>query len=249
MTRSSVVLPAPLGPMTATASPALTSRADVEERLEAAVAGADTRLNCAAGLHSARRCPDRPRSPWGRAPPRPACPSAITSPWSSTTQRSTTRISTPMMCSTQTMVMPRWLRIAASMSAAWSISEWSRPPRRLVGQQQLRLGGERARELELLQPRSAQSFDARAFLGRQADELQALARQAVRPTPVQRFRLCHKRRRAPRSRRSRVAERPRDLIGAADARVGDAIGRQAGDLAVQKAHRSGRGPQRAGDAG
>ena len=76
----------------------------------------------------ARRCPDRPRSPSDRAQPRPACPCAMTSPWSSTTQRSTTRISTPMMCSTQTMVMPRFLRIVDRRSAACSISEWSRPP-------------------------------------------------------------------------------------------------------------------------
>ena len=38
-------------------------------------------------------------------------PSKIFSPWSSTMTRSTTRISTPMMCSTQTMVMPMRLRM------------------------------------------------------------------------------------------------------------------------------------------
>jgi hypothetical protein len=41
ITRISVVLPAPLGPITPTASPALTSRSDAEQRLEAAVAGID----------------------------------------------------------------------------------------------------------------------------------------------------------------------------------------------------------------
>ena len=41
MARSRVVLPAPLGPTTATASPALTREADVPERREGAVAGGD----------------------------------------------------------------------------------------------------------------------------------------------------------------------------------------------------------------
>ena len=41
MTRSSVVLPAPLAPITATASPALTLHGHAEQRLEAAVARID----------------------------------------------------------------------------------------------------------------------------------------------------------------------------------------------------------------
>jgi hypothetical protein len=43
--------------------------------------------------------------------------------------RSTTRINTPMMCSTQMMVMPSSSRILRSMSAAASISVSSSPPR------------------------------------------------------------------------------------------------------------------------
>ena len=43
--------------------------------------------------------------------------------------RSTTRISTPMMCSTQMMVMPMRLLMSPSRSAARSISARSSPPR------------------------------------------------------------------------------------------------------------------------
>src|SRR5262249_35399853 len=56
-------------------------------------------------------------------------PSAIFSPWSSTTSRSTTRNSVAMMCSTQTMVMPSSPRMRRSISAASCISEGSSPPR------------------------------------------------------------------------------------------------------------------------
>src|SRR5712664_784535 len=56
-------------------------------------------------------------------------PSAIFSPWSRTTRRSTTRNSVAMMCSTHTMVTPSSPRMRRSISAASCISEGSSPPR------------------------------------------------------------------------------------------------------------------------
>jgi len=98
----------------------------------------------------------------------------MTSPWSSTMQRSTTRISTPMMCSTQTMVMPRCARIDASMSAAESISAWSSPPSDSSASRSFGCVASARAELELLQP-PAPALHARAFLCGQVDELQRLA--------------------------------------------------------------------------
>ena len=58
MTRSSVVLPAPLAPMTATASPAFHAHRDAEQRLEAAVARVDVvELQHAALPHAAASAP------------------------------------------------------------------------------------------------------------------------------------------------------------------------------------------------
>src|SRR5437867_6808116 len=107
----------------------------------------------------------------------------------------------------------------------------------LVGQQQFRRRGERLGELQLLQCRRPQSFDRRRAIARQTH-------QAERPLR----RLEGLRPRAPalsvETREHHVledrepAERPRDLKGATDAEVDDPVRRLAGDLALLETDRA-----------
>ena len=114
-----------------------------EQRLERSVAGVDV----AQRQHQARACRGLHRvrvgaeidldDPWiGRDFGGQSL--GDLSPWSSTITRSTTRISTPMMCSTQMMVIPSSARMRRSMSAACSISDLVQTAQALVRQQQLR---------------------------------------------------------------------------------------------------------------
>src|SRR3954468_7735540 len=115
---------------------------------------------------------------------------------------------------------------------------------RLVGEQQLRLRRERTRQLELLQARGAELL---YIGGHNADE-----RQRVLGTPIgllARDRLIGaiKGGKGDVVDEAQLAKGLRDLMRAADARVRHAIRRQPADLRPAKAHRPGGGLQRAGD--
>jgi hypothetical protein len=130
------------------------------------------------------------------------------------------------------------------MSAACSISAWSRPAQRFVGEQELGLRRERARKLELLQRSGAEAFDARLL---QADELQRFRRKCKGFfTGDSRIRAVKSRERDVLQDRE-LPERPRDLVGAAEAGMRDAVGGKAGDLLAAEAHRARVGLERAGD--
>ena len=86
-----------------------------------------------------------------------------------------TRISTPMMCSTQMMVMPRSSRMRQHVRRLVHLG-LVQTAQALVGQQQLRLGGQRAGHLQLLQAGRTHSIDPGLRVGGQADQLQCLAR-------------------------------------------------------------------------
>ena len=107
----------------------------------------------------------------------------------------------------------------------------------LVGKQQLRPGGQRLGQLELLQAGRAEAVDAGMAVGRQADHRQrALGRllglRAAVPVLAevagQRDVLEH----------GQPAERPRNLEGAADAAIDDPVRRQARDLVAVELHRA-----------
>ena len=129
-------------------------------------------------------------------------PSKIFSPWSSTTTRSTTRISTPMMCSTQTMVMPFSLRMLCSMSAACSISPWSRPLRLSSASSSLGWVASARASSSFLRAAAPRPSVVVRGIGRQAD--QASASSAWRQQRA-RDRSCRAARTRPTARRSRAA--------------------------------------------
>src|SRR4029077_14440354 len=103
---------------------------------------------------------------------------------------------------------------------------------------------ERARELELLQPRRAQVLDAR---GAQADESERLARP---PGSLgTRDALIRAVERGERDvvEHAQLAEGLGNLVRAPDAGVRHAVRGQSADLRAAKAHRAGARLQRAGD--
>ena len=82
------------------------------------------------------------------------------------------RISTPMMCSTQTMVMPSCgCGCFEHVGGALHLRRVE-AAEAFVGEQQLRLGCERAREFELLQRRGAEPVGRRRLVGRQPDQFE-----------------------------------------------------------------------------
>ena len=224
---------------------------DVEQRLEGPVAGADRPSARACGRVSrgrrrrrARRppgCRDRPRSRAGRRRPAAGRPSAIFSPWSSTITRSTTRISTPMMCSTQMMVMPQLLR---RCGAACRRPDPSRARRGRSGSR--RRAGASAPV--------ASALASSSFLSAAAPRPSTVAARSVgKPTSSSARSAASKRprsasaapgRRSPASttfsRMRQPAERPRDLEGAADAEVDDPVRRLPADLPPLEADRAAR---------
>ena len=119
----------------------------------------------------------------------------------------------------------------------------------LVRQQQLRLGGERAGQLELLERGGAEPVGGRVrrrSAGRPGASASSAWRQqaarvglAVLAEPGRQRDVLEQR---------QVAERARDLIGAADALVADAVGGQPADLLACELDRAGRRHVHAGDA-
>ena len=107
---------------------------------------------------------------------------------------------------------------------------WVEPAQALVGQQQGGPGGERARQLELLQPAGAEQRGGGVGIGGQAHQLEHLAR------PLARLGLGVALGRAVVGGHRHVledgelAERARDLEGAGDAPVADRVGGEAADL-------------------
>ena len=105
----------------------------------------------------------------------------------------------------------------------------------LVRQQQLRLGGERAGQLQLLQRGGAEPVGGGVRVGRQTDQRQRLLGLAPAGGAVGLAVLAEPGRQRHVLEQRQVPEGPRDLIGAADALVADAVGRQAGDLLAGEA--------------
>ena len=108
-------------------------------------------------------------------------PSAIFSPWSRTTTRSTTRIRVAMMCSTHTIVIWSSPRIRRSISTAPAISAASRPPRLSSASRSFGpvASARRARALSPPAPRSA--VDAPSSVGRPTSRRMSRARALPRP--------------------------------------------------------------------
>ena len=79
-----------------------------------------------------------------------------------------------MMCSTQTMVMPISLRMLLQHVGGLLHLRRVEAAEAFVGQQQLRLGGERARKFELLERGGAEAVGRGRLVGRQADEVERL---------------------------------------------------------------------------
>ena len=89
-----------------------------------------------------------PRSPAGSRAPRAGVPSAIFSPWSSTVTRSEMPMTTLMSCSISRMVSPRSSRRRPHEPRQRAGLLRVHPGGRLVEQQQLGLGRQRARDLQ-----------------------------------------------------------------------------------------------------
>src|SRR5256712_3409200 len=107
----------------------------------------------------------------------------------------------------------------------------------LVGQQQLRRRGERLGELQLLQRRRPQSGDRRRAIGRQAHQPERPLRrlEGLRPRAPA---LSVETREHHVLEDRKPAERPWDLKGATDAEVDDPVRRLAGDLAPLETDRA-----------
>src|SRR3954465_9016199 len=118
---------------------------------------------------------------------------------------------------------------------------------RLVGEQQLRLRRERPRQLELLQPGGAERLHFGRVMRRQADERQRFLGAAIGLVAANRLVGTVEGRERHVVDDRQLAERLRDLVGAADAGVRDAIRRQATDLRPAKAYRARARLQRARD--
>src|SRR5262249_57801252 len=85
--------------------------------------------------------------------------------WSSTMTRSTTRMSTPMMCSTYTMVMAMRLRMRTSRVGGALHRPRIEAVETLVGEQRLRPRRERSRQFELLERGGAEPVGGGGTLG------------------------------------------------------------------------------------
>ena len=145
---SSVDLPAPLAPMTATTSPGATLQRNAEQRLEVAVEGVE-RPHVEERLRHRRGFPCRFRAPPADLITVFGSPSPMKPPPCSTSSRSTTAMSACTTCSIQMIETPlrRMLRIR-STSAAHSCSV--RPPATSSRSSSARLRRQRAGEFEPL---------------------------------------------------------------------------------------------------
>ena len=240
MVRSNVVLPAPFGPITPTASCGRDLNRDVEQGTERAVAGRDSESD------SIGQVSPLPEIDFSDA--RIACRSRRQaledfSPWSSTITRSTMRMRTPMMCSTQTMVMPMRLRTAA---ADLPLAPF--PPREaaqaFVGKKQSWSCRDRARQFELLERGGSQSVDP--LSGRQAHHCEHVfcaASASALPT----LRPCRDMRRAPRYPAAIACGTAAGSETCAQSRAGRYRERQTGDVGAAKANGAFARAQGAGD--
>ena len=110
----------------------------------------------------------------------------------------------------------------------------------LVGQQQRRLGGQRAGHLQLLQARRAHAIDAGLRVGGQADQLQCLARPLLGALARDALGRAVKGRQRGVLQHRELAKRPRDLEGAGQPAAADLVGRQAADRLAVERDRPGR---------
>ena len=169
-----VVLPAPLAPSTVAISPCAHLQADAADRLDRAVGALDvaparrigsslpTSCSCrlpAAGSTRRRPSRGRPRSRPDAPAPRPACPARAPRPGSSPARGRTPCDTSVMSCSTISTVMPRSSLdvLDPERHVVGFLDVQAR--RRLVEQQQLGLGAQRARQLHHLAHAVGQAGD------------------------------------------------------------------------------------------
>ena len=153
-----------------------------------------------------------------------------------------------MMCSTQTMVMPFSRADALEHVGGLLHLGVVEAVEALVGEEEAGLRCERPREFELLQGRGAETVGRGVGIGRQADDGQGLLRLAPAGARDHLGVLAEPRRQRDVLEQRQVPERPRDLVGAPDALVADAIGGEAADLLAVELHAAGGRHIHAGDA-
>ena len=136
-----------------------------------AIGGVNAGDGEATGQDTPSRLPDR-------ASPRPAAPSAILLPETSTTRRREKLITARMMCSIRMMVTPCSFRRSSSVRIS-STSEWVRPGHRFVGDQELGLGRHGARQFELAHLDLGEVARQPARLGFEADFAQQVEAAVV----------------------------------------------------------------------
>ena len=163
--------------------------------------------------------------------------------------RSTTRISTPMMCSTQTMVMPFSRADARSMSAACSISAWSRPLRLSSASSSCGCVASARASSSFFSAGGAEPVGRAARVGRQPDQSPAPPRRCCQQSARETPRSWPKKADSATFSSSVRLRNGRGIWKVrADALVADAVRRQPADLRALEADRAGGRRVEPGDA-
>src|SRR6185503_10852303 len=243
MRRSSVVLPAPLGPITATDSPARTSRLTSKSAWKPPYP-AETLATRSIGLHFGRVGAEidldhlRVARHLGRLAARNHLAVVEHHAAVDHAHQHAHDVLDPddgdaALCADLGEELGRLVHLAVV-----------EPAERLVGEQELRLRGERARELELLQPCGTERFHALAV---QPDQVERLAGDRVGALPAQLLVLPVEGGERDVVQDAELAKGLRNLVRAADAGVRHAVCRQAGNVLPQEPDRPRGRPQRARD--